>query len=170
VLSELPSVTVDKHGVPRFNGRTAEERMDEFEAPIAYRLFGDGDREAAGPVRAGQREGVWRYLVRGEEQFQVSFVEDRPEAAPAGWDERDWPRTGTNSERHRENREHLELVLREYRRPEDVERIYRLMEPLTGGNPLFAVIRALMTALEVGMGDAKMAVSDACDRAGSRRF
>ena len=162
--SELPSVIVDEHGVPRFNGRTAEERIDDFDAPIACRFFGDGDREAAGLLRAGQREGVWRYFVRGEEQFRVSFVGDRPEAAPDGWDERDWPRTGSNSERHREKREHLELVLREYRRPEDVERIYHLMEPLTGGNPLFAVIRALMAALEVGMGDAKMAVSDACDR------
>src|SRR5450755_1060981 len=144
--------------------------MDEFDAPIACRFF-DGDREAAGLVRAGHREGVWRYLIRGgEEQFQVSFVADRAVATADGWNEDDWPRSDINPEGHREKREYLEIVLREYRRPEDVERIYRLMEPLTGGNPLFAVTRALRPALEGGMSDAKMAVSDACDRAGSRRF
>lgn len=148
----------------RFNGCTAKQRLDALDAPADWSLQ-RGDRVAAGVSRAGRREGPWRYSVDGEERFLVHFIDDRPVAPPAGWLDADWPGLSL-AEDHLEERELLEIVLREYRRPEDIERIYRLVLPRTGNS--IPVVRALMNALGIPLQAAKVALDAACDRAKGR--
>jgi hypothetical protein len=159
-LSELPPVVIDEHGVPRFNGRTANERLADLDRP-AHSAISVTDRRAEGLVRAGKREGTWRYSINGEAHFVVEFVDDRPVALPPGWIDDEWP--GPSLASYRRERMVLETFLREYRRPEDVIRIYLMLLPEVGNS--IPVIRGLMDTLGVSLTTAKMALDDACQRA-----
>ena len=157
---ELPVVVVDDRGTLRFNGLTAEERLAALEAHSITSIDQDG-RKAEGTQRAARREGAWRYSIGDDEQFVVNFVDDHPVSAPAGWRDADWPRPSV--EHHHARREVLELILREYRRPTDIERVYRLLVPRYGNS--IPVVRGLMDALDVSLSDAKIALDAACTNA-----
>lgn len=158
-LSELPAVVIDGNGVHWFNGCTAEERLAAIEGP-AHSAIRVTDRRAEGVVRAGMREGTWRYSIAGEIHFVVEYVDDRPVTPPPGWVDDDWPRPSLAS--YRRERMVLETFLREYRRHDDLGCIYLMLLPDVGNsNP---VIRGLMDALGVSLTTAKMALDDACER------
>jgi len=159
-LSELPAVVIDENGVPWFNGCTAEERLATIEGP-AHSAISVTDRRAEGVVRAGKREGTWRYSIAGETHFVVEHIDDRPVAQPPGWNDDDWPHPSL-ARYHRE-RMVLETFLREYRRHDDLGRIYLILLPDVGNS--IPVIRGLMDTLGVSLTTAKMALEDACTRA-----
>src|SRR5262245_53914062 len=89
-LSDLPPVVIDEHGVPQFNGLAAEERIALLDEPAQLAIHA-ADRRAEGLVRAGKREGTWRYSIAGEAHFAVEFVDDHPVAPPPGWIDDEWP-------------------------------------------------------------------------------
>jgi hypothetical protein len=157
-LADLPPVVIDEHGVPRFNGLTAEERIALLDRPAQSAIHA-ADHRAEGRVCAGKREGTWCYSIIDEVRFVVEFVDDRPVAPPQGWTDDEWPRpSGYGRERMV-----LETFLREYRCPEDLGRIYLKLLPEVGNS--IPVIRGLMDALGVSLSTAKMALDDACERA-----
>jgi hypothetical protein len=159
-LSELPAVVIDENGVPRFNGCTADERLAVLEGPT-HTTITVTDRSAEGVVRAGKREGTWRYAIDDEIHFVVDHVDDRPIAPPPAWIDDDWPRPSLAC--YRRKRMVLETFLREYRRHDDLGRIYLMLLPDVGNS--IPVIRGLMDTLGVSLTTAKMALDDACERA-----
>jgi hypothetical protein len=157
-------LVVDDDGVLRFNGRTAEERLAALDAPGDVTMSSAG-RHARGIERRGRREGTWRYSIDGDERFAVQFEDDRAIDPPAGWIEAEWPRPSVRS--YEEERALLEIVLREYRRPEDIERIYPMIT--ARGHNSVPVVRALREALGLSLSEAKMALDAACTRDKQRR-
>jgi hypothetical protein len=162
-MTELPLVVVDADGVLRFGGRTAEERLAALDTPGQHSIS-CVDRRASGISRAGRREGTWRFSLADEERFVVEFVDDRALSPPAGWIDHEWPRPSI--EQHRREREVLEVMLREYRSPDDIGRIYERLLPDVGNS--IPVVRGLMDALGASLVDAKMALDAACERAKRR--
>ncbi len=157
-LSELPSVVVDELGVLRFNGRTAEERLAALDLPTSSNIS-CLDRTSRGVHHAGRREGIWRYSIESDEHFVVTFHDDVPIDPPGGWVDDEWPRPSLYW--GREDRALLEIFLREYRGPDDIGRIYKLMLPREHNSIPF--IHAVIHALGVRLDVAKIALDEACD-------
>lgn len=158
--TDLPRVAVDEDGALRFNGCTAQERLAALDEP-ADTTIRQGERTASGWVRAGGREGPWRFSIADTVQYEVTFVDDRPVCPADGWNELEWPTP--NRERHIARRDVLETILREYRAPEDVEHLYSLLVPRYGNSII--VVQGLVDALGVPLAHAKSALDAACSNA-----
>jgi hypothetical protein len=157
---DTPPAVLDDTGVWRFGGLTAAERLAELDADYAARVR-SSNRTVTGAMTARRRVGTWRFAIDGVEQFAVEYVDGLPVAGPTGWNDDEWP--AREHRRYLEEREMLELILREYRTSADIERIYELSMPTFGG--AIYVVRGLKTALDVTLGTAKCAVDAACERA-----
>jgi hypothetical protein len=158
--ADLPRVIVDDRGALRFNGCTGEERLVALDEPADTTIH-QGERTASGRERAGRREGPWRFSIAGKVRFHVTFIDDRPVSPPDGWNGHEWPRPSL--ERHHSRRTVLELVLRKYRGPEDIERLYSRLVPSHANS--VTVVQGLVDALAVSLAHAKSAVDAACERA-----
>lgn len=157
---ELPRIKEDEHSALCFNGWTAEERLAALDEP-ADTTINQGERTASGRERAGRREGPWCFSLAGNVRFVVTFIDDRPVSPADHWNDHEWPRP--NLERHHARREVLELILREYSGPEDIERLYSRLVP-TYGNSV-TMVQGLVDALGITLAHAKSAVDAACERA-----
>ena len=161
--TELPHVVTAEDGTLRFNGCPAEQRLAALDEP-ADTTIRQGDRASSGRERAGRREGPWRFAITGNVRFVVTFIDDRPVSPPDHWNDHEWPRA--NLERHLARREVLELVLREYRAPEDIERLYSRVVPRYGNS--VTVVQGPVDALGITLAHAKSAVDAAYERANVR--